>query len=75
MADCSQKGSDAAQAVLPHFVQTHRSELERVLMVGMCGELQENVAKEGMVILARQVFNDEPARIRDVGFAWSPTGY
>ena len=69
----TEKGPHAAQALLQDFVKAHQPEL--VLMVGMCGGLPESGAKEGMVILGRQVFNYEPARLREGASAWSPSGY
>ncbi len=73
LAQPTEKGGPAAHALLQDFVRTHR--LELVLMVGMCGGLPENGAKEGMVILARQIFNYEPARLREGESVLSPTGY
>jgi nucleoside phosphorylase len=69
----TEKGGPAAQSLLQDFVRSRSPEL--VLMVGMCGGLPENGAKEGMVILGRQVFNYEPARLREGAAVWSPTGY
>jgi HEAT repeat protein/nucleoside phosphorylase len=73
LGQATEKGPHAAQALLQDFVRSHA--LELVLMVGMCGGLPEHGAKEGGVLLARQVFNYEPARLRDGTAAWSPMGY
>jgi nucleoside phosphorylase len=69
----TEKGGPAAQALLHSVVQAQAPAF--VLMVGMCGGLPENGAKEGMVVLGRQVFNYEPARLREGTLAWSPTAY
>ncbi len=69
----TEKGGPATQALLQDFVRKKHPTL--VLMVGMCGGLPENGAKEGMVIMAREVFNYEPARLRDGVSKWNPTGY
>ncbi|WP_433926336.1 HEAT repeat domain-containing protein [Sorangium cellulosum] len=69
----TEKGPHAAQALLQDFVKAHRPSL--VLMVGMCGGFPERGVKEGSVLLARQVFNYEPARLRDGASVWSPSGY
>lgn len=69
----TEKGGPAAQSLLQDLVRAHRPEI--VLMVGMCGGFPENGAKEGTVILARQVFNYEHARLREGVSAWSPTSY
>jgi len=66
----TEKGPHATQALLHDFHRTKSPRL--VLMIGMCGGIKEHGASEGDVIIARQVFNYEPARLRDGGSVWSP---
>lgn len=69
----TEKGPQAAQAAIQDFVRALNPEL--VLLVGMCGGLPEHNASEQSVIVARQVSNYEPARVRDGHATWSPTAY
>ena len=67
------KGPHAAQALVQDFVRNKAPKI--VLMVGMCGGLPEHGAKEGDVVVARQVFNYEPGRQRDGSPGWTPSAY
>jgi nucleoside phosphorylase len=69
----TEKGPHAAQAAVQDFVRSLNPTL--VLLVGMCGGLPEHNANEKSVIVARQVLNYEPARIRNGHSIWSPTAY
>lgn len=73
VGQCTEKGPHAAQAAVQDFVRKLNPEL--VLLVGMCGGLPEHNANEKSVIVARQVLNYEPGRIRDGQSVWSPTAY
>lgn len=69
----TEKGPQGAQAAIQDFVRLLNPDL--VMLVGMCGGLSEHGASEKSVIVARQVSNYEPARIRAGQTAWSPTTY
>ena len=44
-------------------------------MVGMCGGIEENGASENAVIVAKQVLNYEPRRLRPDGPSLTPSNY
>lgn len=68
-----EKGSHASQALVQDLVRAYHPEV--VLLVGMCGGIAEHGARENSVLVARQVFNYEPARLREDQAVWSPTAY
>lgn len=69
----TEKGPHAAQALIQDFIR--QLNLTVIMLVGMCGGLPEHGATETSVIVARQVSNYEPARLREGHSPWSPTTY
>ena len=68
-----EKGPHAAQALVQDLVRETQPEV--VLLVGMCGGLSERGAKDNTVLVARQVLNYEPARLRDGKATLASTTY
>lgn len=69
----TEKGAPAAQSLVEDLVRAYQPEV--ILMVGMCGGLSEHGATETGVLVARQVFSYESARLRGGESPWSPTTY
>lgn len=73
VGQATEKGPHAAQALVQDLARSCEPEL--VLLVGMCGGFPERKATDTSVVVARQVFNYEPTRLREGQAPWSPTGY
>jgi hypothetical protein len=65
LAQPLEKGPHAMQSLVKDVLAEMRPEL--LLMVGMCGGIKENGASENAVIVAKQVLNYEPQRLRPDG--------
>jgi hypothetical protein len=73
LAQPLEKGPHAMQSLVKDVLAEMRPEL--LLMVGMCGGIEENGANENSVIVAKQVLNYEPQRLRPDGPSLKPSSY
>ena len=73
LAQPLEKGPHAMQSLVKDILTEMRPEL--LLMVGMCGGIEENGANENSVIVAKQVVNYEPQRVRPDGPSLKPSSY
>ena len=73
LAQPIEKGPHAMQSLAKDVLTELRPNL--LLMVGMCGGIEENGANENAVIVAKQVLNYEPRRLRTDGSSLTPSGY
>ncbi len=73
LAQPIEKGPHAMHSVVKDMLTAERPEL--LLMVGMCGGIEEHGASEDAVIVAKQVVNYEPRRLRPDGPHLIPSGY
>jgi HEAT repeat protein/nucleoside phosphorylase len=73
LAQPIEKGPHAMQGLVKDVLAEMRPEL--LLMVGMCGGIEENGANENSVIVAKQVLNYEPQRLRPDGPSLKPSSY
>ncbi|MGJ5068848.1 HEAT repeat domain-containing protein [Bradyrhizobium oligotrophicum] len=67
------KGPHSMQSLVKDVLSELRPEI--ILMVGMCGGIRENRATEGAVIVAKQVLNYEPQRLRQNDRTLNPSNY
>jgi nucleoside phosphorylase len=73
LAQPVEKGPHSMQSIVKDVLAEVRPEL--LLMVGMCGGIEENGATENAVIAAKQVLNYEPQRLRPAGPSLTPSSY
>jgi len=73
LAQPVEKGPHAMQSLVKDVLAELRPDL--LLMVGMCGGIKENGASEGAVIVAKQVLNYEPQRLRAEGPSLTLSNY
>jgi nucleoside phosphorylase len=73
LAQPIEKGPHAMQGLVKDLLVEMHPDL--LLMVGMCGGIEENGANENSVIVAKQVLNYEPQRLRSDGPSLKPSSY
>jgi nucleoside phosphorylase len=73
LAQPIEKGPHAMQSAVKDVLAEMHPEL--LLMVGMCGGIEENGASENSVIVAKQVLNYESQRLRADGPSLKPSSY
>lgn len=68
-----EKGPHSMQSAVKDMLSELRPDM--LLMIGMCGGIEENGANEDAVVIAKQVFNYEPRRLRPDGPHLTPSTY